>query len=136
MLRVRLAGISLSLRLSCACLLLPVVCDVGRLGGGKVHRLPPLTQRMSGLAAAPAAARLRVSLRFVPQEGRITQYNLSLSTSSTRAAASKYGGVLEEFFLPSACERRKRCDVSRVPNPLPANTSLTPRAYPICAGGS
>ena len=63
-------------------------------GGGKVHRLPPLTQRMSGLAAAPAAARLRVSLRFVPQEGRITQYNLSLSTSSTRAAASKYGGAL------------------------------------------
>ena len=63
-------------------------------GGGKVHRLPPLTQRMSGLAAAPAAARLRVSLRFVPQEGRTTQYNLSLSTSSTRAAASKYGGAL------------------------------------------
>ena len=94
MLRVRLAGISLSLRLSCACLLLTVVCDVGRLGGGKVHRLPPLTQRMSGLAAAPAAARLRVSLRFVPQEGRITQYNLSLSTSSTRTAASKYGGAL------------------------------------------
>ena len=30
----------------------------------------------------------------VPQEGRITQYNLSLSTSSTRAAASKYGGAL------------------------------------------
>ena len=60
---MRLAVISLSLRLSCACLLLTVVCDVGRLGGGKVHRLPPLTQRMSGLAAAPAAARLRVSLR-------------------------------------------------------------------------
>ena len=60
---MRLAGISLSLRLSCACLLLTVVCDVGRLGGGKVHRLLPLTQRMSGLAAAPAAARLRVSLR-------------------------------------------------------------------------
>ena len=31
---MRLAVLSLSLRLPCACLLLPVVCDVGRLGGG------------------------------------------------------------------------------------------------------
>ena len=69
-------------------ILLPPFAPVSSLSVGF------LQQCMSGLAAAPAAARLRVSLRFVPQEGGITQYNLSLSTSSTRTAASKYGGAL------------------------------------------
>ena len=94
MLRVRLAVISLSLRLSCACLLLTVVCDVGRLGGGQSASPPSPHSTHVRLSRRTRGGEAEGLSSVVPQEGRITQYNLSLSTSSTRAAASKYGGAL------------------------------------------
>ena len=79
---------------SCACLLLPLGCVMSVVCGGQGASPPSPHSTHVRLSRRTRGGEAEGLSSVVPQEGRITQYNLSLSTSSTRTAASKYGGAL------------------------------------------